>query len=786
MSKFTSEAWPGRWIVLPVLGACLVAVLGTRTGGVLLGFTEGAAAAIIAAWAISRPLKGLAAAVMRMSAGDRYGAIPKQPHGPLSELAKAVQALQASLAEADAKAVDQRRREAEARLHHAGRSFFTHQFHSTVDEVTKVFTAGRDEIGQTASQLSEESRLMHETMAGASEATAEASAEMHALSLSARDILTRISRSVGEMAESKQASEDAGGDIKRADEAVRSLARAANRIGEVVALIQTIARQTSLLALNASIEAVRSGEAGRGFAVVANDVKSLARQTAQATDDISNQIRGIQEAAEQTASALQQVAGSVSRIHAANDSLHDVLHAQTKELDQVAVHADSVAGRISAVLPGIDATVDQVDRASVQVIDTARELMGRSNTLVSTVGRYFANLDGGAIRIGILHSLSGTMMGSERPLQDLLVMLIEQCNASGGILGRPLEAVITDPHSDPDFYASQARTMIADHGVAAIFGCWTSASRKRVLPVVEELDSLLFYPSQYEGEEESPNIFYTGATPQQQAIPAVDYLLAQGKRRFFLLGTESIYARITNAVITAYLHSKSIKQNTLAQVYTPSDCRDWEETVAWIKRFGADGDAAVIMTVTGDANIHFFRELARQDVTAATMPVMSLSIGEREVAGLAGDALAGHLTAWNYLQAIDCPENRRFVHDWQSFMSDRNAMTDDPMEATWIGFHLWRAAVTKANSVETDAVKTALSGLRLRAPSGVEVFMDETNHHLHKPAFIGRVTDGARILPVWQSRGLLAPRPWSPWLIAGATENAFRQERADAPLRAAG
>jgi urea ABC transporter urea binding protein len=766
MLDITPDDLPTRRSLLPSLGVALVAAVVAAFGGAALGLLAGAAAAWLAAWHGTRPLRRLATSTARIASGDRYAVIPALPAGPLAELAEAVQTLRQAIIEADAKAVDQRRREAEARLHYAGRNFFTRQFRDTVDQVTRAFAAGSEQIGHTAADLAQQNRHMHQQVTAASDAAATAGADIHALGIAAREILARIKRSAGDVAESKLASDSAVTDITRADQTVRSLALAATRIGEVVNLIQTIARQTSLLALNASIEAVRSGEAGKGFAVVANDVKKLAKQTAQATDDISSQIRDIQQAVEQTATALSQVTGSVGRINQANTALRQVLEEQSAELDEIANHASGVAERIAGVLPGIGQAVAHVDRAGEQVIGTARELIGSSEGLVSTVGRYFSDLDGGAIRIGVLHSLSGTMTASERPLQELLVMLIEHCNAGGGLLGRPLEAVIMDPRSDPELYAAQARSLITEHGVAAIFGCWTSASRKQVLPVVEELNGLLFYPSQYEGEEESPNIFYTGATPQQQAIPAVDYLLGQGKRRFFLLGTDTIYPRTTNAILRAYLGSKGIKQTALAEHYTPFDYRDWEDTVAWIKRFSAHGNAAILTTVSGDANIYFFRELARQGVSAAAIPAMTLSIGEAELPALAGPSLAGHLAAWNYLHEIDSPENRRFVNDWRHFLGTPNVMTDDPMEATWIGFHLWTGAVAEAGSVEVDAVRRALCGMRLNAPSGYQVLMDEANHHLHKPAFIGRLTEDARILPIWHSDGLLAPRPWSPWLLS--------------------
>lgn len=282
--------------------------------------------------------------------------------------------------------------------------------------------------------------------------------------------------------------------------------------------------------------------------------------------------------------------------------------------------------------------------------------------------------------------------------------------------------------------------------------------------MVEELNGLLFYPSQYEGEEESPNIFYTGATRQQQAIPAVDYLRQLGKKRFFLLGTDTVYPRTTNAILKSYLDAHGIAGDAVAELYTPFNHKHWEDIVGWIRRFGEGGDAAIVTTVSGDANIYFYRELARQGSTAESMPAMTLSIGEGELPAIAGPEMAGHLAAWSYLHAIDSPENRAFVSSWRRFCGAPNVVTDDPMEATWIGFNLWKEAVTRAGCVDVDHVRRALSGLRLRAPSGFEVFMDAANHHLHKPVVIGRITPDARIVPVWMSDHLIAPEPWSPWL----------------------
>ena len=482
--------------------------------------------------------------------------MPKQPKGPLSKLAEAAESLRAAVIRADSLAVDQRRREAEARLHYAGRSFFTRRFRSAVDEVTNAFAEGSGRIGNTAADLAERNRHMHVRIATASDAAELASGDVNAIAASARSILARIRRSAGDIDASRAASGRAVADLASADETVRGLAQAAERIDAVVSLIQAIARQTSLLALNASIEAVRAGKSGSGFAVVASGVKKLAGQTARATDDIAKQVKDIQLAVERTADALANVHASVGSINEADSNLRAVLEQQSAELDEIALRAGNVAGQVASALPDIRSAVGHVDQAGQSVLGTAEELIDRSQGLVDTVGRYFTDLDHGAIKVGILHSLSGTMTASERPLQELLVMLIEQLNKEGGLLGRPVEAVIMNPRSDARAYATQARALLAEHKVTAIFGCWTSASRKEALPVVEELNGLLFYPSQYEGEEESPNIFYTGATPQQQALPAVDYLLRQGRKRFFLLGTDTVYPRTTNAILKSYLHAQ--------------------------------------------------------------------------------------------------------------------------------------------------------------------------------------------------------------------------------------
>jgi urea transport system substrate-binding protein len=356
------------------------------------------------------------------------------------------------------------------------------------------------------------------------------------------------------------------------------------------------------------------------------------------------------------------------------------------------------------------------------------------------------------------------MTTSERPLQELLVMLIEQKNARGGLLGRPIEPIIMNPASDPKLYAQQAHKLIAEHKVAAIFGCWTSASRKEVLPIVEREGSLLFYPSQYEGQETSPNIFYTGATPHQQAVPAVNYLRTLGHRRYFLVGSDHIYSRTTNAVLKGYLASQGTLGDMIAERYVGPAFTDWRTLVEDIRRFAKGKHAAVIATVTGDANLQFFRELSRQHVTADKIPVMSLSINEAELPALMRSNVAGHMVAWNYLHAFDRKENRAFIADWRRFTGQPKAMTNDSMEATWIGFHLWTEAVEAAGTTDIDKVRAALGGRQIAAPSGFSIKMDRKTHHLFKPVMIGRIGKDGAIVPISVTEGLVPPEPWSPWL----------------------
>jgi urea transport system substrate-binding protein len=344
------------------------------------------------------------------------------------------------------------------------------------------------------------------------------------------------------------------------------------------------------------------------------------------------------------------------------------------------------------------------------------------------------------IKVGVLHSLSGTMAISETTLKDTMLMLIEQQNAKGGLLGKQLEAVVVDPASDWPLFAEKARELLTVSNVDVMFGCWTSVSRKSVLPVIEELNGLLFYPVQYEGEESSKNVFYTGAAPNQQAIPAVDYYLEElGVEKFALLGTDYVYPRTTNNILEAYLMSKGIAKEDIFVNYTPFGHSDWSKIVSDVVALGAEGKkVGVISTINGDANIGFYKELAAAGVSAETLPVVAFSVGEEELSGLDTSNLVGHLAAWNYFMSADTPENAAFIEAWKAFIKDDNRVTNDPMEAHYIGFNMWVNAVTAAGTTEVDAVSAAMIGQTFPNLTGGMAEM-LPNHHLTKPVLIGEI-----------------------------------------------
>jgi urea transport system substrate-binding protein len=369
------------------------------------------------------------------------------------------------------------------------------------------------------------------------------------------------------------------------------------------------------------------------------------------------------------------------------------------------------------------------------------------------------------IKVGVLHSLSGTMAISETTLKDTVLMMIEKQNEKGGILGKKLEAVVVDPASNWPLFAEKTRELLAKDKVDVIFGCWTSVSRKSALPVLEELNGLLFYPVQYEGEESSKNVFYTGAAPNQQAIPAVDYLMNDiGATRWVLAGTDYVYPRTTNKILEAYLLAKGVKAEDIMINYTPFGHSDWQGIVSDIKKFGSQGKkTAVVSTINGDANIPFYKELGNQGISAEDIPVVAFSVGEEELSGFDTKPLVGHLAAWNYFQSVESESNDAFIAQWKKYIGDDKRVTNDPMEATYIGFEMWVKAVEKAGTTEVDAVEQAMIGVAVPNLTGGTAVMN-SNHHLSKPVLIGEIQEDGQFEVVWETPDTVIGDAWSDFL----------------------
>ena len=376
------------------------------------------------------------------------------------------------------------------------------------------------------------------------------------------------------------------------------------------------------------------------------------------------------------------------------------------------------------------------------------------------------------VKVGVLHSLTGTMAISETSLRDVVLMAIDEINAAGGVLGKPIEPVVVDPASNWDLFAEKSRELLVRDEVAVVFGCWTSVSRKSVLPVFESFNGLLFYPVQYEGEEMSPNIFYTGAAPNQQLLPAAQYLMTpEGgeKKKFYLLGTDYVFPRTANKILKAFLIAEGVPEENIVEEYTPFSHADYQTIVAKIKEFGRDGDAAVLSTINGDSNVPFYKEFANQGLTSDDVPIMAFSVAEDELRSMETNHLVGHLAAWNYFQSLDSPENNEFVEAFKNYAEakglpgGRSRVTDDPIEAAYFGVYIWKAAVEKAGSFDVDAVREAVLGLEFPAPGGPKK-MHAENHHTYKPVYIGEILADGQFDVIWETPGLVEPEAFSPYL----------------------
>ncbi|MBN8524950.1 MAG: urea ABC transporter substrate-binding protein [Planctomycetes bacterium] len=386
-------------------------------------------------------------------------------------------------------------------------------------------------------------------------------------------------------------------------------------------------------------------------------------------------------------------------------------------------------------------------------------LLTAALTATATLGTLSAEE---TVKVGVLHSLSGTMAISETSCKDATLLAVKEINAKGGVLGKKIEAVVVDPASNWPLFAEKAKELLLTHKTAAVFGCWTSVSRKSVLPVFEENNGLLFYPVQYEGEEQSLNVFYTAASPNQQLVPAAEYMLEQGAKKFYLLGTDYVFPRTANKVLKAFLKTKGIPDENVKEEYTPFGHKDYQTIVAKIKDLAKGGGACVLSTINGDSNVPFYKEFANQGLTSADCPVMAFSVAEDELRAMEVPPLVGHLAAWNYFQSIDTPENKAFISAFQAeYGKDR--VTDDPIEAAYYGVYVWKAAVEKAKSFEVDKVRAAIYGLEFDAPGGKKK-MDEKNQHTYKPVYIGEIKKDGQFKIVWKSKGLVKPDSYSAYL----------------------
>ncbi|TBR42492.1 urea ABC transporter substrate-binding protein [Marinomonas agarivorans] len=388
-----------------------------------------------------------------------------------------------------------------------------------------------------------------------------------------------------------------------------------------------------------------------------------------------------------------------------------------------------------------------------------------ASALTSTMFIATPSIAADTIKVGVLHSLSGTMAISETTLKDTVLMMVAEQNKKGGLLGKELEAVVVDPASNWPLFAEKGRELLTKEKVDVIFGSWTSVSRKSVLPVLEELNGLMFYPVQYEGEESSKNVFYTGAAPNQQAIPAVDYLINElDVERFVLAGTDYVYPRTTNKILEAYLKAKGVASADIMINYTPFGHSDWQSIVADVKKFGSQGKkTAVVSTINGDANVPFYKELGNQGISAEDIPVVAFSVGEEELSGLDTSPLVGHLAAWNYFQSVETDENDAFIDTWHAYTKDSERVTNDPMEATYIGFNMWVNAVKKAGTTDVDAVEQAMIGQTTTNLTGGTAVMNK-NHHLSKPVLIGEIQADGQFEIVWETEGVVAGDAWSDFL----------------------
>ena len=702
-----------------------------------------------------------AAKVLRaMSEGDRFVAFPRNRYETAhsADIAYAGERMRRDLVEADAAAADLKRVLAEARIRRDGAAFFTDRFHGSVAEAFSTFSMEGEQICATVEGLNACNAELLRDVRGVSDAMTGTAADVQAVSKAASHIVDVVATTSHQIAAANDATRATLADLRRARDTIGRLKKAGHEISTIVGVIRSVANQTSLLSLNATIEAARAGEAGRGFAVVAQEVKMLATRSEQATSTIRQQIEEIQGAVEESSDVIDAIMARVTLLTETQKAFTVSIAEGTEAIERIGANASSVASRVSGAMPDLASEMGEIESAGRSVLGNARTLMLRSERLVDGFRTYFADLASGAIKVGVVHSLCGTMTAAERPLHDLLIGLIDETNAAGGLLGRPLEALIVNPRAETQACADGVRDLL-DAGAAAIFGCWTSQARLAVRPILEARKGLLFYPSQYEGNDPSPSIVYTGGTPPQQAWPGIDFLVGSGRRRLILIGHPSSYSQGTHASIKHRV--KDIGASIVLDLAIPVQETSWSRIIGRILRAETSGPVAVVSTLSGDANILFFREMIRQNIGAKRIPTLALSIGEAEMASLNTAKVAGNLVAWNYLHSIESKENIRFVERWRRISGDPDARTNDALEATFLGFSLWCKAVRSAGTADTGPVRAALRGLTMAAPSGFDIRVTE-DQHLAMPAFVGQIEANGTIRTVWTSPHVISPDGTAP------------------------
>lgn len=700
-------------------------------------------------------LERAVATLRRISEGDRFVAFPRSWLGGRTCLAIAAagERMRHDLIEADAAIADQRRMLAEARIRRDGAAFFTTRFQDSVAQAVAAFQSQGAAICVTVDGLAgHNAGLLRKADDVSSAATAHTD-DVRAISQAAAEIADLVAATSQEIVGSRATRDAVLADLDHARVTIQRLTQASTEISTIVAAIRSVSSQTSLLALNASIEAARAGEMGLGFAVVAGEVKTLATRSEQATETIRLQIQEIQRVVQETSVAIENIMGEVGSLAAAHDAFSSSLAVSAKAIGSVGSRADSVVSRVVDALPDLAAGVGQIEQSGRVVLDHARALLAGSEHLAQEFQSFFADLTSGSIKVGILHSLSGTLTAQERPLHDLLVGLIEETNQAGGLLGRPLEAMIVNPRAETEAYARGAQSLY-EAGAAVIFGCWTSQSRLAVAPVVRAAGGLLFYPSQYEGGGESPGVVFTGATAQQQAWPALDYLFQAGIRRVAVIGHPTAYSRGTHQHIRDYAGLLNVP--VIRDIEVPDGRPDWAGVVRTLARIPVAPGMAVISTLSGDATASFLLELDRAGFVPERLPVLSLSVGELEVAAFPKGLGRGRYVAWPYLQSLDTPKNAAFLAKWRRISGDPAAVANDALAASYLGFHLWKDAVLRAGTTDPAVVGRALVGMGTEDPSGL--FLRVTpDRHLTLPAFVGRIEADGSIPVVWAGAEMRDP-----------------------------